>query len=244
MENSAEQKFFIIFETKNLRAESELTYFDGQKAFQGAAKGPRTFVPGAVQETPLEKRNRTVEIITACPEMRHDWAVEILNEEAQNTTHIATLKAPDLQKNIKFTGQQLPHGFPVLTINNRFLSANNISKVEGKTQFRYTLNSRYEIAVDVFQEWDLSAITKATNGVSAAKPGIKAAVSLFSPDWELEDMRAGVEVPRKWDDSFGKQFFGPKMNGDEAPEPVPGTTKDPVAFLMLWVEWILRALEG
>ncbi|KAL1839353.1 hypothetical protein VTJ49DRAFT_1621 [Mycothermus thermophilus] len=243
------RRFSIMFDTKNLHTESELTEIQGQQAFHGDEEKPKQYMPGPVMEYRLETRDQIAEVITACPETGHDWAIEIIKMKLDgNTPANAPFDKNELQRSITFTNKTLPDGFPILTIAHEFLRKHQICTAEGKTELRYMLGCRYELVIEIFQEWDLkrlpSVVSKSSPASAAAKPGVTATVTLLCPDWESNGLEAGVEVPRRWEKSnFSEQFLGPEGD-DEAPEEVPGTTKDPMEFCLLWVGWILKALDG
>lgn len=165
----------------------------------------------------------------------HDWGFEIRKSVAE---HVAPASAPfrvgTLQNSVTFKEGSLEGGFPNIDINNHFLRNNHIDHVYGKTTMQYILGWKYMLEISLFHAWQSKK-----PGQDAGAMVTTASVSIFRDDWS-HDMRAGVSLPRDWDDSFVKQFLEHEL-ADEGPD---GTTTEHMDHLLAWVNWIREALDS
>jgi hypothetical protein len=164
----------------------------------------------------------------------YDWAIQVRKKAAeQNAVASAPFTVQQLQNSVDFREGQRRGDFPQMRISNHFVRSNDIERVLGRCCHKFELGERYVLEVNLFRDWFDNATGRE----------LPASVKLYSTDWDDDYLRSGVAVPRPWASSFSEQFLSVKQSYDHAPEPVPGTTTEPMDFLLLWVDWILKALD-
>ncbi|AEO54390.1 hypothetical protein MYCTH_2107129 [Thermothelomyces thermophilus ATCC 42464] len=228
--------FSIILQTKNLNVESNIELVDGQQEKFKNVKRARQYTLGPLAIRQLEKQYRAAEVITICPESFYDWGFKIRKDAAeQDARPSAPFKVEELQQSVKFTGESLQEGFPNMDISEPFLKHNEIQAVYGTTILRYNLSMHYSLDIKFVHQWRPKTPGQKTLPTMATT----ATVLLYGDDWDFQ-LRAGVPVPRDWNDSFVAQFLQQSPD-DQGPR---GMTGEPMNHLLGWVEWIQKALDS
>lgn len=175
-------------------------------------------------------------------DMQHstlDWALEIRKTETdQQLRPSVPFRVDDLEKGIKFPGGTLAGLFPRVMVSDHLLRKHDIQKAHGKATLKYTLGMTYTLEINLFHELQQNN----AGALTSRAPASMVNVVLYNEDWHHE-LLSGVSIPRNWDSSFSKQFLQQDSN-DEVPGETPGKVEDPMDHLLVWVDWIRKALNG
>ncbi|KAK3693900.1 hypothetical protein B0T22DRAFT_55505 [Podospora appendiculata] len=218
----------LVFVTKNLSRESVLEKVRTTGKIQANGKLPYRYSLGPIEAFHLEKRYRTVEIMSACPESRHDWILEVSNHiSTDDSRSSAVLPFDDkrLSHNIRFSSDVVDENFPRISVNPAFVKSFGIENIVGKTSWTYLINSKYFVEVSMYRRWGQNTTLPPISGVCVSMYG-----DSWDNDMEFSDLSTG---PRDWKD-FAKQFLvsdSPKY-------------QDPYDDFLYWVHRIQGMLDG
>ncbi|KAK3335599.1 hypothetical protein B0T19DRAFT_395437 [Cercophora scortea] len=217
----------LVFITKNLSLESVFEKVRTTGTIQANGKLPYRFSLGTIQAFHLEKRYRTVEIMSACPENRHDWILEVSNHistDDMTSNAVLPFNETKLSLNVKFRSDIADENFPQINVNPAFTKSFGIENIVGKTSWTYLINSKYFVEVSMYRRWGQNTTLPPISGVC---------VSMYGDSWdnvmEADDLSTG---PREWKD-FAKQFL-------ESDTP---KCQDPYDDFLYWIHHVQGMLD-
>ncbi|KAK5654772.1 hypothetical protein OQA88_6808 [Cercophora sp. LCS_1] len=220
----------VVVMTKNLVVESiiESSFTKAPIGQAGKEVIDNYFGPFQVYRT--ETQPRTMQIITACPEDRFDWMLEVIGmlDEDEVKLHVPFGRA-QLKKSINFTGELAGGAFPVFKVSPGFEQVYGVGDTYGKVTWTYALSSFYSVEISLLHKMGTDG-THEVHGVGAA---------LFAPDWDTKmDLANLLLEPRSWI-SFMETFLmdNRKNRADYKTTTVPWTG------LFCWIQTVQNILD-
>ncbi|KAL1883862.1 hypothetical protein VTK73DRAFT_7650 [Phialemonium thermophilum] len=184
-------KHHLIFRTAALDLEMEII------AVLDNDQSRLQYRPGPIKAYRRQKRSRSVEIVTSCPQLKHDWRLEV---RARENLGSVPFTQDDISRSMKFAAAEGNDTFPRPFFPKDFVAKYRIEGVQMRTFWAYRLkNTPYEVEISLYHGWP-----GPTNTPSKA---MGCGISMKGMGWDDElDQKNIADGLRDWSDDLKELF--------------------------------------